>query len=65
MIYNLIQWFKRNPCKECDYYRPKNNICQSKKCATYGCYPHVDWIDRHFCQPYKTEKKRSENEYEK
>jgi len=53
MLYKLIQWFKRNACKDCDYYYPENNVCQSKKCETCGCHPYVNWFDRHFCQPYK------------
>ena len=55
MIKKLIQWFKRNACKDCDYYYPENNVCQSKKCVTCGCHPYVNWFDRHFCQPYKAE----------
>lgn len=53
MIDKLIQWFNRNSCKECDYYFPENNVCQSKKCATCGCHPYVNWFDRHFCEAYK------------
>lgn len=55
MIHKLIQWFKRNACEKCDYYHTSNNTCQSKKCATCGCHPYVNWFDRHFCEPYKTE----------
>lgn len=55
MLNKLIQWLKRNPCKECDYYYPASNVCQSKKCATCGCHPYVNWIDRHFCEAYKAE----------
>lgn len=55
MIYKLIQWFKRNACKECDYYCSKNNVCQSKKVATCGCHPYVNLTDRLFCKPYKAE----------
>ena len=58
-VKKLIKWFKRNPCKNCDYYK-ENNICQSKKVATCGCHPYVNWFDRLFCEPYKAE---SENEY--
>ena len=50
----LIQWFKRNACKECDYYHAENNVCQSKKCETCGCHPYVNWFDRHFCEPHKS-----------
>ena len=46
----------RNPCKECDYYHPENNTCQSKKCATMGD-GYVTFIDRLFCEPYKVERK--------
>lgn len=60
-VKKLIKWFKRNPCKSCDYYK-KNNICQSKKVATCGCHPYVNWFDRHFCEPYKIESnKESDN----
>lgn len=55
MIYKLIQWFKRNPCKDCDYYHSHNNICQSKKVSTCGCHPYVNWFDRHFCEAHKAE----------
>jgi hypothetical protein len=55
MINKLIQWFNRNPCKECDYYHAENNTCQSKKCATCGRYPYVNWFDRHFCEAHKAE----------
>lgn len=53
MIKKLIKWFKRNPCKTCVYYRQRNNVCQSKKVATCGCHPYVNWIDRLFCEPLK------------
>lgn len=53
MINKLIQWFKRNACKECDYYHAESNVCQSKKCETCGCHPYVNWFDRHFCEPHK------------
>jgi len=56
MIRKLIKWFNRNYCKECDYYCAGNNVCQSKKCATNGCHPYVNWFDRHFCKPYKAGK---------
>ena len=55
MLNKLIQWFNRNPCKECKYYHPENNVCQSKKCATCGCHPYVSWFDRHFCEAYRIE----------
>ena len=55
MIKKLIKWLKRNPCKNCDYYYKENNTCQSKKVATCGCHPYVNWFDRHFCEPYKEE----------
>jgi len=60
MIKKLIKWFKRNACKECDYYYPENNVCQSKKCETCGCHPYVNWFDRHFCTPHKTESEDKE-----
>lgn len=55
MIYKLIQWFKRNPCKDCDYYHSHSNICQSKKVSTCGCHPYVNWFDRLFCESHKAE----------
>lgn len=59
MIHKLIRWFmknyKKNACKECDYYCADYNTCQSKKCATCGRHPYVNWFDRHFCEPYKAE----------
>lgn len=48
----LIEYLKRNPCKECDYYHERNNICQSKKVATCGTHPYINKIDRMFCEPY-------------
>ena len=45
----------KNPCKECEYYHPENNTCQSKKCATTGD-GYVTFIDRLFCKPYKAGK---------
>jgi len=56
----LIKWFKRNPCKECEFYHSKDNVCQSKKVATCGCHPYVDWFDRHLCQPYEPESEDKE-----
>lgn len=47
--------FKRNPCKECDYYCATNNTCQRKKHATYN--PYVGKLDKMFCDPYKVDKK--------
>ena len=47
----------RNPCKECDYYCPENNTCQSKKCCTGGD-GHVTFLDRLFCEPYKADMKK-------
>lgn len=49
---DLIKFLKRNPCKECFYYHPKNNTCQSKKVATSGD-GYVTLFDRLFCEPYK------------
>ena len=50
---NTIQeWLNENACSKCDYYCAKNNVCQSKKCATCGCHPYVNWFDRHFCKAY-------------
>ena len=54
MINKIIKWIKRNPCEECDYYKP-NGICQSKKVITCGNHPYVNFIDRLFCEPYKAE----------
>ena len=48
----LFKFIKRNPCKECVYYHPENNTCQSKKVATSG-YGYVPLMDRIFCEPYK------------
>lgn len=47
----------RNPCKECDYYHPENNTCQSKKVATMGD-GYVTFMDRLFCKPYKADGKK-------
>jgi hypothetical protein len=58
MINKLIKWFNRNACKNCHYYYPENNVCQSKKCATCGCHSYVNWFDRHFCEPYKAVSKK-------
>ena len=52
MINKIKRLLSKNACRECDYYR-ENGVCQSKKVATSGCHPHVNWIDRHFCRPYK------------
>lgn len=46
----------RNPCKECFYYHPENNTCQSKKCATGG-YGYIGIMERLFCKPYKPEER--------
>lgn len=54
MIKKFIKWFKRNPCKNCDFYK-ENNICQAKKVTTCSCHPYVNWFDRHFCEPYRAE----------
>ena len=53
-VKKVIKWFKRHPCKNCDYYT-ENNICQSKKLATCGNHPYVNWFDRLICEPYKIE----------
>jgi hypothetical protein len=53
MIKKIIKWFKRNPCIECKYYLQETNICQSKKCATYGNHPYVNKIDRLLCEACK------------
>ena len=55
MIKKLFKWLEKNSCIECEYYCKENNVCQSKKCATYGCNPYVNWFDKHFCKPYKAE----------
>lgn len=47
----------RNSCKECDFYHPTNNTCQSKKCCTGGA-GYVTFFDRLFCKPYKAETNR-------
>lgn len=47
----------RNACKECDFYHPTNNTCQSKKCCTGGA-GYVTFFDRLFCKPYKAEEER-------
>ena len=48
----LFKFIKRNPCKECVYYHPENNTCQSKKVVTMGD-EYVSLMDRMFCEPYK------------
>lgn len=50
----ILEWLKRNPCKECDYYCDANGTCQSKKCASNN--PYVTKIDRLFCESYKADK---------
>ena len=62
MIKKLIKWLMRNPCIECKYYHKENNVCQSKKCATCGCHPYVNWFDRHFCEAHKVESEPQESE---
>lgn len=49
----VIKWLKRNPCKECIYYHPTNNTCNSKKCAYAN--PYVNIMDRLLCHPCKSE----------
>lgn len=44
----------RDPCKECIYYHPENNTCQSKKCATAREGYVTRWDNLH-CKPYKLE----------
>lgn len=51
----------KNPCKECLYYVPENNTCQSKKGATGGA-GYVTILDRLFCEPYKGSKESEKNE---
>ena len=61
MITNLIKFIiKRNPCKNCDYYRKENNVCQSKKVATCGNHPYVTLFDRLSCEPYKAKQEVEE-----
>ena len=48
----------RNPCKECIYYRKKNNTCQSKKSATGGA-GYVTLVDKLFCKPCKPPKEET------
>lgn len=63
MLKKIIEWFNRNPCKECVYYNTPNNPkgwCQSKKCCNNG-YGKVTKFDRLFCQPYKVEEQQGEN----
>lgn len=55
MIKKLIEWLKRNPCKNCEYYHKENNVCQSKKVATCGNHPYVNLADRLFCEPQESE----------
>lgn len=52
---NIIERFKRNPCKECYYYCAANNVCQLKKHAAYN--PYVGKLDKMFCDFYKADKK--------
>ena len=49
----IQEMLKRNPCKECLFYSEGNNVCQSKKVATAGVHPYVNFLDRFFCEPYK------------
>lgn len=51
----------RNPCKECVYYHPENNTCQSKKCATCGA-GYVTLMDKLLCKPYKLTKEEKNND---
>jgi hypothetical protein len=53
MINKIKGFLARNACDECDYYNPENGVCQSKKIATCGCHPCVNWFDKHFCEPRK------------
>lgn len=56
MIKNFIS---KDVCKNCKYYNTPNNPqgwCQSKKVCNNG-RGKVSWIDRHFCEPYKGERK--------
>ena len=60
----IFEWLKRNPCKKCKYYIVTNNTCQSKKCATCGRHPYVNWFDRHFCEALE-EPSRDMEEFER
>ncbi len=53
MIEKVLNIIRRNPCKECMYYAPENNTCQSKKCASNN--PYVTFTDRLYCEPAKPE----------
>ena len=53
MIEKVLNIIRRNPCKECMYYVPENNTCQSKKCASSN--PYVTFTDRLYCEPAKPE----------
>ena len=47
----ILEWLKRNPCKECKYYVKDNNTCQSKKCSSNN--PYITRFDKLFCEPYE------------
>ena len=52
---------KRFPCKECLYYAPENNTCQSKKAATGGIGV-VGMFEKLYCEPYgRREDEREED----
>lgn len=55
MINKIKEFLSRNACIKCDYYNSVNGVCQSKKVQTCGCHPCINWFDRKFCTPYKTE----------
>ena len=61
MIKEIIEFCKRNPCKECKFYVSINNTCQLKKCSFNN--PYVTKIDRLFCEADKY-KAESENKNE-
>lgn len=53
----LFNIFKRNPCKECDYYIKESNICQLKSSAMDSPWPSL--ADRLFCESCKYENKKN------
>lgn len=52
IMMKIKAFFKKNACEDCLYYNESTKRCVSKKMGTNG-WGDVDWIDRHFCEPYK------------
>ena len=62
LLNKIIQWFKKNPCKECDFYIASNNTCVSRKCG--GAVPYISFFDKLFCSPYKETDRMTLDEWE-